>query len=396
MGDCVGFCFVCVTALLVISISTMNALTAALADLDKIPELMLSIEQQSSVCEPINEEVKADILKLTELSKGWEETARVGIETQCTEIERQMVAHQDAVYVTPKPFHFLSTFEKNYSELCDGKINKLFPRAIEYGTIEEIEFLLLCDNFNPDESFPEYEFPFEDSTVVAVIASQSYHLILPILSLLLKDPRISRLDGGLECAVHQNYTEIVKLLLDDGRCDPTSAGSYKLLKDAIDTIDLNKNEIVDLFLQDARIDLSTTIPGVIYHVEDHSKMIGNHLLEIAINARNAVIVKTLLSKLGDTMNQSRFYNVMLGRAASVGSLEIVDVLLQDTRVDPWYFNNESLAEATIGKDLDVVKRLLREQEQRIITKAFHSPEFKRGLIYQRYCKAKQFVERLDK
>lgn len=343
-------------------------LAAALADLDKIPELMLSLEQQSSVCEPINEEVKAEIEKFTSLTKGWEEAARVGIETLCADIERDIDANiLRSIYEVPKQFGFLSTFEKNYSKLCDGEVGDLFESAIEERDTVAAEFCLLSERLEPNQPlFNTLMTPIEAATVACDTK---------MVSLLLKDPRVVTLNVAFASSV--NDPETLKLFLEDGRCDPTSSETYALF---IQIIRYGHIQSLELFLQDKRINLSSPIRLGTYY---ESPALGRCALANAIELGHVTIVKRLLCDKCVDPSKILYGEMPLSVACREGCIDIVNLLLEDKRVDPSIFDNVALKKATKNRKLDVVKRLLRES--RVIS---HSSS---GLAKGRFVEAQQYV-----
>jgi len=348
-------------------------LAAALADLDKIPELMLSLEQQSSVCEPINEEVKAEIEKFTSLTKGWEEAARVGIETLCADIERDIDANiLRSIYEVPKQFGFLSTFEKNYSKLCDGEVGDLFESAIEERDTVAAEFCLLSERLEPNQ--PLFY------TLMAPIEAATVACDTKMVSLLLKDPRVVTLNDAFASSISD--PETLKLFLEDGRCDPTSSETYALF---IQIIRNGNIQSLELFLQDKRINLSSPIRLGTYY---ESPALGMYALANAIELGHVTIVKRLLcDKCVDPSKRldgsTTFIETPLSMACRKGFIDIVNLLLEDKRVDPSHFDNISIHSATLYNKLDVVKRLLRES--RVIS---HSSS---GLAKGRFVEAQQYV-----
>ena len=347
-------------------------LAAALADLDKIPELMLSLEQQSSVCEPINEEVKAEIEKFTSLTKGWEEAARVGIETLCADIERDIDANiLGSIYEIPKQFGFLSTFEKNYSKLCSGEVGDLFESAIEERDTVAAEFCLLSERLKPNQPLFNTQF----YTLMAPIQTATLACDTKMVSLLLKDPRVVTLNEAFASSISD--PETLKLFLEDGRCDPTSSETYALF---IQIIRYGHIQSLELFLQDKRINLSSPIRLGTYY---GSPPLGRCALAEAIKSGHVMIVKRLLRDKWVDPSKILYGEMPLSVACREGCIDIVNLLLEDKRVDPSIFDNVALEEATKNRKLDVVKRLLRES--RVIS---HSSS---GLAKGRFVEAQQYV-----
>lgn len=365
------FYFVCVTALLVTSITKMEDLASALADLDKIPELLLSIEHQSSVVKPMNEEIKTDIDKLFSLSKGWEEVARLSIERQCTEIERHIEAKTlGSIYETPKEFHFIRAFGEYYPALCCGKNDDLFQKAIEFRNTVEAEFFLLSDKLNPDRN---YRSNFRAIEIAVFNHNPS------MVSLLLRDSRIVTLDSAFFYSVDLDDHEIFKLFLEDGRCDPTSSNRFSLL---ISSIEKGYSSLFELFLQDKRINLSSPVELVL-----GTQPIGRVALTIAIRHGRKEIVRRLLQEEFDihipNYRPGILFETPLSLACSLGHLEIVKLLLQDKRIDPSENDNWSIDTARYLKQRDIVKLLL------------HDPRVSSSgsaLAKKNYLGAKQYVE----
>lgn len=133
--------------------------------------------------------------------------------------------------------------------------------------------------------------------------------------------------------------EIVKLLLEDERVDPSYDDDF-LIKTASD---LGLDDVVILFLKDNRINPAAG---------------KNYPLRVAIQKNHIEIVKLLL-------NDKRVSPIILGNnaisvACNCKRTEIVKILLEDKRVDPSVANNYPFQISSEYEDVDTLKLLLTD------------------------------------
>jgi ankyrin repeat protein len=164
---------------------------------------------------------------------------------------------------------------------------------------------------------------------------------IPFVKVLLqiKDLKIIEPSNAITTATQHGHTEIVRLLLEDGRADP-SANDNNAIKHACCEGHI---EIVRLLLQDPRVN-----PDVNYY---------------GATTNGHVDVVRLLLEDGRADPSSQF-NLAIRNASERGHTEIVRLLLQwssgTNRVVPTMFNNSALRRACSRAHTKVVKLLLKD------------------------------------
>lgn len=170
------------------------------------------------------------------------------------------------------------------------------------------------------------------------------------------------LDLILERAVSLNDIQTVKVLLDDGRVNPT-----RVLRNALQG---DNTAIVRLLLSDPRInpamDLDTPLhfaastgdTELVKFLLNDQRVNPYSLLITAAQNGDVKIVELLLAH--PRVNPSYLHNVTLRRAVSHGHTEVVELLLADSRIDPSQVNNAPLISAAKKGYIDIVEFLLAD------------------------------------
>lgn len=160
------------------------------------------------------------------------------------------------------------------------------------------------------------------------------------VKLLLLSDSIDLIDGNpISCASSRGFTEIVQLLLNDGRADPTDDSNYALYI-------ASKNDHVDvvrLLLQDPRVDPSAD---------------DNCAIRIASENGHVDVVRLLLED--PRVDPSADDNQAIRYASENGHIEVVRLLLEDPRVDPSAYNNYAIWYASKNGHVEVVRLLLED------------------------------------
>jgi ankyrin repeat protein len=142
------------------------------------------------------------------------------------------------------------------------------------------------------------------------------------------------------CAAYFGNLEVVTLLLQDPRVDPSARNS-----DAIQWASYNGHlEIVTLLLQDPRVDPSDD---------------NNWTIKYASAKGHLEIVTLLLQD--PRVDPSDDNNYAIRWASRNGHLAVVERLLQDSRVDPSADNNYAIRWASRNGRLEIVERLLQDK-----------------------------------
>ena len=231
-----------------------------------------------------------------------------------------------------------------------------FINACKHGHIELVRQSIRHPKFDPSEGFD-----------VAVANGQAQ-----IVSLLLDDPRViihsstfntavekghvdvvklflghpliqltnAHLNWALNIAVRYHHIDVATLFLNHPRFSPTS---HDILSDAVSVKD---PDMVKLLLRDGRFDPSYD---------------DNHALVEAARVGHTEIFNLLMNdvRLVDPAGRGR-RNRALVTAAQFGHIEIVDILLRDPRINPSELALDfALSEAVRYEHADVAARLLK-------------------------------------
>lgn len=141
--------------------------------------------------------------------------------------------------------------------------------------------------------------------------------------------------GSIKEAVEMNNYDILNLLLEDGRSDP-SGGSLEYIRMYADSGSplaiASQNglyQIVELLLTDNRVDPTIDTVEKLYGINEFSENGIYTLLPIIL-------------------------------ASAEGHLKVVDILLNDKRTDPSEYGNLSIIRASENGHVSVIKRLLND------------------------------------
>ena len=160
-----------------------------------------------------------------------------------------------------------------------------------------------------------------------------------VVKLLLQDPRVDPSadnNYAIRFASGICHVDVIKLLLQDPRVDPRAYNNYAIRYASA----AGKVEIVKLLLQDKRIDPSND---------------DNYLIRLASLRRRVEVVKLLLQD--NRVDPAANDNEAVRSASECGYVEVVKLLLQDRRVDPSANHNETTRHASQNRHLEVVKLL---------------------------------------
>lgn len=167
----------------------------------------------------------------------------------------------------------------------------------------------------------------------------------------------------LQIAVHQESTELVALLLADSQVIP-SENDDEALVTAVDNGDL---EVVSLLLQDERLNPTSTtfdhcfltaseygFTEILQLLLNQNQATLQHLVDClnkAVMHQHVAIVKLLLCEVIDTVDEHD-YNTILYQAVKFSSREIVDLLLSNYR-DEFDLDSQS----------EIISRLARKYKR---------------------------------
>lgn len=169
---------------------------------------------------------------------------------------------------------------------------------------------------------------------------------LELVNRLLDDPRIDpsrHFDIAIKRASELGYYGLVKRLLADARVNPNEYSHESPLAEAIKH---GHKDIVDLLLSDQRVDPSN------YH---------NHALRLASEKGDLELVNRLLQNSKVSPNEDYgFSTPALTEAIENGHVEIANRILDDPRTDPSADNNSALLKASEKGYCKLVDRLLTD------------------------------------
>jgi ankyrin repeat protein len=121
----------------------------------------------------------------------------------------------------------------------------------------------------------------------------------------------------------------------------------------INASELGHLEVVTLLLQDPRVDPSAS---------------NNYAFQLASNKGHLAVVTLLLQD--PRVDPSANNNIPIQWASRYGHLAVVNLLLQDTRVDPSAEDNIAIQHASYNGHLEIVERLL--QDERVDPNELHA------------------------
>ena len=142
---------------------------------------------------------------------------------------------------------------------------------------------------------------------------------------------------AIEFASENQHLNIVQLLLNDERVDPSSHNNQ-----AIRSASKNgHHEVVQLLLTDSRVDPSAD---------------DNYAIQIASENGHLNIVQLLLND--EPVDPSSYDNYAISYASENGHHEVVQLLLTDSHVDPSADNNYAIKKASENGHLKVLQLLM--------------------------------------
>lgn len=211
-----------------------------------------------------------------------------------------------------------------------SRLDRIKGNVIQFasrgGHVDIVKFLL---------TYPYIDPTAQDNSAIRLAAE---HGRAEVVRLLLQDERVDPTDA-LQYAVRQGHAAVVELLLRDNRVDP-SIGNNKAFHEACER---NYDKVVKLLLQDGRID-----PGA-----DNAAA-----LRKAAKRNSVAVVGLLLADL--RVDPTAGNNAALLTAASHGRVEVVKSLLQHPRVDPAANESVAICKAAKKGHTAVVKCLLED------------------------------------
>ena len=233
----------------------------------------------------------------------------------------------------------------------------LFPKyldvAVKNNYYDITKALLEDGRINPKNS---------DALVIAV------SLGLPeILSSLLEDKRVDPRDYNgklLEYAILSGRVNIVRILLEDGRINPKDSNALAI------AVDRDLPHILSFLLEDKRIDprddllesavmdRSANIVRVLLEdgrIDPTAR--NNHILHVAFRKGYSFTIKILLSD--ERVKRTVDHDIFMA-AIAYGDSEIVRMLLDNPRIDPGENDNDALGAAIYYYDRIIVEDLLND------------------------------------
>jgi len=145
---------------------------------------------------------------------------------------------------------------------------------------------------------------------------------------------------GLRAACLSGRTEVVRILLEDGRSNPSVLSSDPIRL----AVSSRFPDIVRLLLNDGRADPS---------VRDSSALL------CACDSGETKIVRMLLED--GRADPCASNNYAIREASAEGYIDIVRLLLEDGRTDPSVKNNEALRSACTEGPIDLIRLLLEDE-----------------------------------
>ena len=262
-----------------------------------------------------------------------------------------------------KLFNSMLYFEKNFyfdkddkdDEQCSFTINidnedQVISYDILFGYLEndKLDLSLFVDKDNWDILnvllFVADYFNYEK--IINYISTNLLQKVLfdkqlDIAELLLQHPiiNLSDLDHSMWLASDLGYTDIVKLLLQNPKVDPSILNN-KALRLAVEN---GHSDIVKLLLQDPRTDPSVQ---------------NNKMIIFASGYGYTNVVEVLLQD--PRVDPSVWDNNALISASEGGYTDVVKLLLQDPNVDPSVNRNEAMEAASYLGYTDIVQLLIQD------------------------------------
>jgi len=242
---------------------------------------------------------------------------------------------------------FLSDNDKYNFSICNHYFNDIFR---EYVKPTKEQIVKSFENSKPDNtliSLINNKYVsckmLDDLDVLRYIVKENK---LELLKTALKKGALPNIDNNfaIKCASDKGHYEIVKVLLNDARVDPSANNNY-----AIGFAAGNGHyEIVKLLMSDKRVDPSAN---------------NNYAISFAAGNDHYVIVKLLMSD--KRVDPSADNNYAIRWASYNGHYEIVKLLMSDKRVDPSDDDNCAIRYAAFHKHHKVVDLLMTDERVRL-------------------------------
>ena len=218
-------------------------------------------------------------------------------------------------------------------------IRLIFHLDEKYSQFDKHELLELASINNHIEivehCLQDKDFILEsDSNILAKAANQNN---IEIVGLLLDDSRINPTETMFIDAIYSENVDIIGLLLDDKRVDPSFQNNSAIVKSCVQGC----KKIVELLLNDKRVDPSDK---------------DNEATRLASLYCYTEILRLLLKdKRVDPSDQD---NVAIKVASANGYLEIVKLLTEDSRINISAESNKAIKLASANGHLEVIEFLL--------------------------------------
>jgi ankyrin repeat protein len=229
-----------------------------------------------------------------------------------------------------------------------------------------------------DEYAEMYGFPFTEVSILQAVQNNDSAFVQYLLNVLQTIPtsHYSPIHTAFLTACEKGYAEIVQLLLEDGRMDPSTYNNSAI----ISAVQKGQIEIVRLLLQDPRVDPSARTNFAFRwvcengHTEGHTEIVRILLADPRVDpiaADNYAFVRACAYERIETVrlllqdprvNPTENDNHVFFYACENGYIEIVRLLLQDPRIDPTAFNNWAFRIACAKSQTEIVRLLLENKQ----------------------------------
>ena len=213
--------------------------------------------------------------------------------------------------------------------------NNMIVWACYHGYRDVVEFIL-----------PELSNPGSDDCLALRWAAQNGRS--EIVRLLLEDGRSDpsvRGNLAIRWACQNGHVETVKVLLQDGRSDPSAERDYAIQFAS----EFGHADVVELLLKDSRVNPAAN---------------DNASLKVACRKGFTRIVKLLLTSGHPSVDPSAENDFCIVNASRNGYLDIVQMLLRDQRVNPSAQNNSAYKWAQHNRHKQVMHCLTKDSRCR--------------------------------
>ncbi len=156
---------------------------------------------------------------------------------------------------------------------------------------------------------------------------------------LLKNPKVDPADHTFRLPSEYGHADVVQLLLEDGRVDPTAKNNYAIVRSS----QLGHAGVVQLLLADGRAD-----PAVK----------NNYAIRWSSQNGHAGVVQLLLAD--GRADPTAENNIAIKESSRKGYTDVVKLLLADGRADPTAWDNAAIKASSYCGHADVVKLLLED------------------------------------